>query len=225
MSDKKEKSSLLNTFVDKIFIINLKERKDKYEKITKQLKELNITNYERFEAIKPTQWQILHNPYLQALYKNNCFGIGVIGCKLSHAKAIELAKERKYKSILILEDDARFLKDFEENLKSAIGQLELIKEWDMLYLGANHKKKGIVQTKNLKRVFNAYTTSSYIIKDTLYDEVLNNAIKEQCEIDTFYVNFIQKKYKVLGVHPNFIDQYPSKSDISGNMTDYEFGEC
>jgi len=218
--------SILNKKVDKIFVINLKERKDKYERIKLHMKQQKITNYERFNAIKPNLTDIYENKNLLALYRKSCFGIGVIGCKLSHLAVINLAKKRGYKSILILEDDAFPLSNFSENIKKNFHELEETKtDWDMLYLGANHKSKGVTISPHIKRCFSAYTTSSYIVKSVLYDTILENANLSPVEIDNYYVNEIQKKYKVYSVSPNLITQYDSVSDISGNFTSYDFGEC
>ena len=216
--------SELNTMVDKIFIINLQNRKDKYKRIVKQLHHLNITNYERLDAIRPSDNMIRSNPFLSTLNNNSIYGRGVIGCKMSHIKAIRKSKERGYEKVLILEDDAEFHPDFPERIKQVNKQLQTL-QWDMLYLGANHESKGIPLTDNIKRCYQAFTTSSYIIKSNVYDLVLEKAIPYTKEIDVFYVDVVQSHKKVLGVFPNLITQFKSKSDISGNTAEYDFKNC
>ena len=39
--------------IDKIYIINLKERTDRWQHCLKQLNKYNITNFTRFDAVKP----------------------------------------------------------------------------------------------------------------------------------------------------------------------------
>jgi len=86
----------LNRLVDKIFIINLRNRGDKYSKMEEQLKKLGITNYERFDAIKPTLQMVKDEPLLVQLHNKtwNQAAMGVIGCKLSHIAVIKLDKEK-----------------------------------------------------------------------------------------------------------------------------------
>jgi glycosyl transferase family 25 len=84
--------------IDKIFYINLEKRKDRREEIEKELDTFGL-NYERFEAIETP-------------------GFGILGCGISHLSVLKLAKERKYKNILILEDDFTFIVSKEEFEKS-----------------------------------------------------------------------------------------------------------
>jgi len=219
--------SLLNTIVDRIFIINLAERTDKYAKMVSQMEKLGITNYERFDAIKPVIADVLTNPCLTMLLSKTWAGVamGVVGCKLSHIEVIKLAKKREYKSILVLEDDANFLSVFSENLETIQKEINTLSDWDMLYLGANHRFTGNPVTGHIKRVRHAYTTSSYIIRQKIYDDVINTAPRYIMEIDNFYVRYIQNNYMVFAVNPNLIEQAPDVSDISGNYSDIEFKNC
>ena len=75
--------------IDKIYIINLKERTDRWEHCLQQLNKYNITNYTRFDAVKPDLNKV--NPIQYS--KNNLklgtkYIIGALGCKLSHLKII-----------------------------------------------------------------------------------------------------------------------------------------
>jgi len=210
----------MDNFVDRIFIINIDSRKDKYQKIVSELEKYNINNYERFSAIVPTSYE---HPQVRALYNSSCYGRGVVGCKLSHIAVIQIAKDRGYKSILILEDDAMFNPSF-ATLSSLVMEQSMDINWKMLYLGANHDKPGVDVSTLLKRCYGAFTTSSYIIRSEIFDNVINS-INIPVEIDTFYVKHIQPNYICLGVSPNIMCQMPSHSDISNNVTDYYFKEC
>ena len=88
--------------IDKIYYINLEERKDRREHILGEIKkmEFELKKVKRLDAIKHKQ--------------------GGIGCGLSHIKVLEDAIENNYKNIIILEDDFKFLverEEFEEYLK------------------------------------------------------------------------------------------------------------
>lgn len=210
--------STLDQFVDKIFIINLRDRTDKYNLITNQLGKFGIKNYERFDAIRPTP-EIITSSNIASIFKS-----GIIGCKQSHIEVIKEAKKRNYRQILILEDDADLVENFIELFSHVVEEQKNI-PWQMLYLGANHRKQGvnIENCKYIKRCFDAFTTSSYIIRDSLYDTVISTANKNNLEIDTFYVEEIQKNHLCIACSPNIITQRPSWSDISGNFTNEKFG--
>lgn len=213
----------IDEFVDRIFVINILTRIDKYEKMVKQFEELGIKNYERFDAYVPTE-ESVHNDQCQSeLDKRLCFR-GAIGCKFSHFNAIKEAKKRGYNRILILEDDALFVQDFVDKFSRVSNEINFI-DWSILYIGANHKEKGKSVTKSVKRCSKAFTTSSYILSSKVYDQILREAPGKMMEIDTYYVECVQNLGNCYAVSPNLVTQFPSTSDISGNYTDYDFGEC
>jgi len=78
-------------FIDKIFYINLDKRKDRFEQINTELQKMNFPDekIERFRAVER----------------------GQVGCIQSHIGVLQLAKERHYRNILILEDDFQFIVD------------------------------------------------------------------------------------------------------------------
>lgn len=215
----------IEDLVDKIFIINLDSRVDKWDGIKNHLKNLNITNYERFSGIVPTMELIESDENKMRTYqylKNNRghnYAIGALGCLLSHISVIQIAKNRGYKKILILEDDARFFDDHQKIFDNAIKQLEG-KSYDMLYLSTYHKIPGKKISKNVLKMVRGYTTVSYIISDSLYDDVINMASKSRKEIDVFYSKKIHPNYNCLSVHPVIIYQNSGISDILGKKVNY-----
>jgi len=182
----------------KIVIINLKKRKEKKIKIKRMLKKNNVNNYDFFKAI---------------LDKNP-----VKGCFKSHIEIIKNAKKNKYKMIWIMEDDAQF----ERNINNFPKIPNNIK-WDMLFVGANVKeiiKRNYYEEWNQVRCL---TTHSYIIKDYMYDIILEeyNKLKEIIPIDVFYSDIIQKKFIALSHYPNLVKQMPCYSDIEKKDVDYK----
>jgi GR25 family glycosyltransferase involved in LPS biosynthesis len=55
----------MNSFIDKVYYINLDENEDRKERIEKQFENHNITNYERFSAIKPIFNPIYNSEYIE----------------------------------------------------------------------------------------------------------------------------------------------------------------
>ena len=99
--------------IDKIYIINLKERTDRWQNCLQQLNKYNITNFTRFDAIKPALNKINPIQYSKNNLKiNKKYIIGALGCKISHLNIIIHAKQNNYKQILILEDDFLLTNNF-----------------------------------------------------------------------------------------------------------------
>lgn len=219
-----------NIYFDKIFYINLDYRIDRKAHIENQFAEAQITNYERISAVKPEIDKLPKHYYnnLQSPRKNIIsYIIGSMGCKLSHYKAIKLAKEHKYKSVLIFEDDIVFNKFGEETFKKHESILEELRpqlsenDWDILYFAGNNLVEPEQLTKNLFRPVKTLSTYAYAIKDTLYDTMLDNMFSDGCEIDNYYINYIQKKYKCLYIRPTLINHAVSYSDVVHRVANYK----
>lgn len=108
--------SYIDAFFDKIFYINLKRDVERNNHMIDQFKEFGITNYERFEAIECNEipdkslWRNFNK-------QDEKYVKGSIGCRDSHLGIFRIAKERRYKKILILEDDIIMLQDPSEIMK------------------------------------------------------------------------------------------------------------
>ena len=93
--------------VDRIFIINLNERQDRYIETLRELKRFNVplSKVERFSAFK------------EAPTDNNQLN-GYIGCARSHLAILRLILERQYNNALILEDDVTFTENISLNIQN-----------------------------------------------------------------------------------------------------------
>lgn len=204
----------MNSYFDKIFIINLDHRKDRWEQCIQQLKKYNITNYERFSAIKPKLKDLPKKYYnkLECPSRLDSYKIGAMGCKLSHYEIIKISKQKNYKNILILEDDFEFQENF--NLKFNESILELKFDWHMLYLGGNNNQlpQKINNCKFIHKSIETATTHAYAISIKLYDVCLKMMLVSGNEIDVFYKK-LQKNFKIYCIYPSIIKQRESESDI------------
>lgn len=120
----------------KIYVINLKRRSDKKEKMLKQFKDLSINNFEFIEAVDGND--LTKNEFLQVIdYKkmeliSRKLTNAEIGCALSHKIVYEkIINGPEYRSI-ILEDDVILEKGF-VNIASINGNS--IANIDILFLG------------------------------------------------------------------------------------------
>jgi GR25 family glycosyltransferase involved in LPS biosynthesis len=208
--------------IDKIFIINLDYREDRRESAKKQVEQLiqgtNLT-YEFFITSKPLE---IPNDYLiepPAWFKHGNFDEyrrGSYGCMQSHLKVIELAKERGYTSIMILEDDIGF-----SNVNLTQVLKNVIIEVDMLYLSGrdlNGKTEKI--TEHLKLTHGTMTTGGYIVNEKAMNYILKHSKDYKKEIDLFYSEDVQQKLCCCGLHPYIGIQLQSYSDILNRVVKY-----
>ena len=180
-----------------IMCINLKKRVDKRKEMVKKCKRRNI-------PIKFYSAELNEDPKR--------------GCLESHLNVIKQAVEKGYKNILILEDDAKFLRPI-NNLPS------LPKDWQMLYLGGTvHKNFGEAENAKGWWKVQCWTTHAYIInlqnKEFLTDIYKLDEYKQ--EVDRYYLEFIHLKYNAYMIDPMIVIQEEGYSDIEGQKVNYDF---
>lgn len=135
--------------IDKIYYINLNKREDRRRHIEEELTK-NHLSFERFEAIE-------HQ-------------VGALGCSKSHLEVLKLAKQNKFKNVLIFEDDFTFKEDLQENLQKFF---ELGIDYDVLMLSYN-LVNGVYISNFIGKVRYAKTTSGYLVNEKYYDTLIRN---------------------------------------------------
>lgn len=128
-----------------IYVINLPERQDRRERITRELKRVGW--YDR--AI-----------FLEAVKNSN----GALGCGQSHVKALRMGIASGHEHVLIMEDDFVFDDDVnEDTLRQRLREVwNSFSTFRILLLAGNYKK-GKVLTHGVHEVHYALTTSAYFV--------------------------------------------------------------
>jgi len=192
--------------------INLASRSDRLEHVQKELKKMNI-EAERINAIKMAE--------------------GAIGCTLSHIRCLELAKERQYPHVFIVEDDITFLQPdlLSENIKKFEENVEL-QRWDVLIIGGNNCPPYTKVNDYCIRVGNNQTTTGYIVKSHYYDTLIQN-FKESAQMlmrnphnkREFALDMYWKRLQQTGIWymivPPTVTQYQDYSDIEKRVVNYD----
>lgn len=181
----------INDYFDKVVVINLDKRVDRLEKITKQLDDLGIT-FERFSAIDGTG----KNPMLAN--------------RDSH---LQVWRENLGKKILVLEDDAYFVDDFQERFDQVIQTLP--ENWDVFYLGALLDKmtgKVIKVNNDWYRQIVSTGTQAY----SVHPDIMQYCI-DRLEIYDGYIDvglrILAEDMNAYITQPNLVTQYPGYSDL------------
>ncbi len=207
----------LNPIVwDKIFVINLARRSDRKKQMENFFLSANIpvSNYEFITAFDgmddtiKTQYElnIKSNP------SNVIITSGHFACLLSHLKAINLAKTRGYKNIMILEDDVSTI---ETNLISKLNGI-YVPNYDMLYLGGIMSKKKCFTTNwaysGGTNIMGAY---GYILSSKIFDKILNELSNLDEYIDFYYLKNIQRQPNTIILNDII------KTDLTTSDTSYK----
>jgi GR25 family glycosyltransferase involved in LPS biosynthesis len=120
--------------IDDVYVINLDRRKDRMEKLFKNMPSL-VNRVERISAVEGKRLTL--TPELARLFKPHDFmwKKAIMGCALSHLSLwYRLANEKpEISNYLILEDDVKLQPQWEERWKEA--QPHIPEDYDILYLG------------------------------------------------------------------------------------------
>jgi GR25 family glycosyltransferase involved in LPS biosynthesis len=229
---------MLNNLFEKIYLINLDKRKDRYENFLKIAEKYNFS-FERINAfdgpllIKENftygnkKISFIKNEFYKHI-PGNFFGIenyhdryfkGQVGCLISHLETLKLAQKNNYSSILILEDDVAFSEDFEEKLENLSKNFP--KDWDMFYLSGSLVKEGN-KFNYYSELINTHTTHSYAVNSSAYKVLIklletNIFIKP---VDSCYVS-IQESIKSFIAMPFLAYQEGGYSDIHNSQASYD----
>jgi GR25 family glycosyltransferase involved in LPS biosynthesis len=186
-------------FFQNTFVINLKNRTDRYLHIKKQCEKVNIIPI-FVEAEQPKQ-----NPYTRPENYANY---------LSQMQAVRYARDNKLKNIVILEDDCIFSKDFTLQIDKCL--VELKEDWNILYLGAYIQCLPEKVSENISKVANTFCTHAYCINSNFYNIILNQRPEK---LDILYTR-LQKQYNFYCCTPIIAWQIPGYSDIMKQPEDY-----
>jgi glycosyl transferase family 25 len=144
----------MSNLIDKVIYINLDKDVEKRNLIENQLKYFNL-NFERFPGVNVPE-------------------AGFIGCARAHLEVLKLARERKYKNVLIVEDDLVFIvskAEFENSISKLFND---VPDFDVCMLSYN-LQKGEIDKEHpfLLKNIEAQTASAYLVNETVYDELIN----------------------------------------------------
>lgn len=178
-----------------ILVINLKDRTDRWKQISEQLDGLGLS-YERVDAVKMEP--------------------GWKGCALSFRKCYEIAKERNYPWVVILEDDCVFQKKGKERFEQLLPLLwQRRAEWD-IFNGGSFYMTGVCKLQRQPPLFRVKGWSAHFILAHYgsYGKLIKD-IKENYRVDKYY----KSKVKAWCTYPHIAIQRKGYSDLDKRMKD------
>ena len=195
------------------FYINLQERSDRKLHLEAQLALMGLANngIERFNAIK------LAN--------------GAIGCSMSHLKCLELAKERSWDHVLILEDDIKFLNPALFKVQCSAFLRNKADKWDVVLFAGNNMPPYTPIDATCIKVQQCQTATGYLVQKHYYDTLIHNfrtglqeLIKQplkhvQFALDRYWFK-LQRRDKWFLIMPLTVVQRGDYSNIEKRQVDY-----
>ncbi len=188
--------SPLNAYFDRIYVINLDRRPDRWSECVVQFAMFGI------EAI--------HVPATDGLVDESGRYNGNLNCTTSHRRVLDRIIEEGVSRALVLEDDFEITTGtFNEQFAALIPELPV---WSMLYLGGHYAEPPINRhSPHVIRCGRMLTTSSYGITLEMA-KIMAPSIHGVGPIDTLYGAF-HREYPCFITDPRLMIQRPSYSDL------------
>ena len=196
--------------IKNIFYINLESRPDRRAHIEAQLPLIGLTTFQRFNAVQTPN--------------------GLIGCCLSHIQCLELAKQRGYDHVLIVEDDMLFIDPalFKKQINAFLSRQH---KWDVVLFAGNNVPPYERVDDTCVAVTRCQTTTGYLIGGHYFDTLLANfreglgkLLREperhiDYGLDKYWFRLQQKDNWFL-ITPLTVVQRDDYSDIQKRKTNY-----
>ncbi|XP_038614151.1 procollagen galactosyltransferase 2 [Tachyglossus aculeatus] len=161
---------------DEIFMINLKRRKDRRDRMLRTLYEQEI----EVKIVEAVDGKALNTSQLKALnidmlpgyrdpYSSRPLTRGEIGCFLSHYSIWKEVIDRDLEKTLVIEDDVRFEHQFKKKLIKLMDDIDRVQlDWELIYIGrkrmqVQEPEKAVPNVVNLVEADYSYWTLGYVI--------------------------------------------------------------
>ena len=190
----------LKKHFDKVYVVNLDSRPDKWDAFKDRAKKAGVVGFDRFRAVdghlcNPPAWYNHHGSDMN----------GAWGCLMSHFMIAYDAMQSGVDTYLVLEDDACFSSDFKERLPDVLAETNKLKDgWDMLYLGGQHLYKETrspdkIEGTDLLKCVNVNRTHAFAVHSRFMLKFSQHIMHAPDYIDhRYYHNFLRHVDHQLG---------------------------
>ncbi len=229
--------------IDGILVINMDTSPERYASFLRNAEgKLPLDKIERLSAVAGRELSDYGKApwFTEKTGDRARFWGGTAGCALSHRCAIEYARDKGWRNVLILEDDAAYdaVPGAELLLQRALQELSGAY---MLYLGFNRptpygRKQMAAADCALWQVEGVLATHAYLLPESMYSPLLAilpteanvwEWLSRYRAIDVFYRDFVSSLCgaKIYAILPVLFCQSDEKSDISGEAASGESYTC
>ena len=248
--EEEKNANLINSYFDKIYLLNLKHRSDKRLKSIYQLQQMGInawivdgingfeepfiSDYEKYKAI-PLGEKDAHK--LELKYQRKMISSpGGWGVLLSKKQIFQHALENNYDRILVLQDDLFFIEKFHQKFEEFIRIID--DDWKIIALGATQHIWNVPTSlfypdpairefdPGQKFYYPLNTDGAFALAydRSVFQLIIDEIDKMNCSFDSGAVRTIYRNFqkKCFVCQPNLIIADVSTSDIRGGRDQEEF---
>lgn len=198
-------------FVDGCYYINLPHRVDKNDAILKHFGDVSVSQcFKRSDGVLPASLGFTAKD--DGKFEHIQYSIAAAQ---AHVNVVKHAKKNNFKSIMVLEDDARFYMEdgysAVETVYKALQQLSKISDWEVLYLGGDLGEPALnLIDDNLLKVSNVASSHAYVLNCNTFNHIINTE-KSITHFDSYICLQFTKKYMCypLGIYQQLLN----KTDI------------
>jgi len=209
---------MLHKYFEKTFLINLDSRKDRLEKSMEVCKSVGL-EFERYPAIVGSELQDYYE--YEKYYSDRIrWNTGAAGLAQTTYNIVKEAMEKKYSSILIMEDDVEFRPELKLFVETAMEHIP--EDWEMFYFGATHHEPYELIGPFLAKLRNANACHCYAIHSRAFERVLKILSPVGLPIDYAFRLMMHPRGKSYCTVPNVAYQFSGYSDIEGGFLDTTF---
>lgn len=211
-------------FFDKIYYLNPDINSDRKIELEKEFSKYSISA-ERLSgyALSMEESEVItRNGGIQCdrLPERLPYLAAVRSVTLSHLNAVFLAKYKKFKNVLIFEDDITFSDNILEDLHNCLEDLKN-RDWDIFFLGCNPVEKFYQVTDHISRCGGLYMSHAYLVNHTFYDKLLNFDFSRSWVFDQHVFGLAKDpRYNCFMSNKNLVSQKPGFSGAEGGYVDY-----
>mgnify|MGYP001190722314 FL=1 len=201
-------------FFQHIYCISLPQSSDRKTTISKHFENLKIKDRVEFIYVDAPAGNFQNTNFKKA---------GVLGCSLSHMRAVYDAVDNQYDNCLIIEDDTFFSKDYHSRMIAGLS--ELPKDWDILYFGGSPHEKLIPISSQLSTSGIMLGTIAYGLNSKYYNKILNSYFSDigkkfpACCADNILKN-LNKQNKSYTFDPYMCETHEGISLVENRHTSY-----
>lgn len=207
---------MFHKLVDKVYVINLERSKERRKGIAAELHRLGC-KFEFYKAIDGRKENVkFHKNEIMA--NEEGWNQGSAGLVYTTINLIKEAKEKGYKSILIMEDDLVFYPNAYKNVTECLKRLPSY--WKLFHFAIQHIKPPTVFGRFAFRINAGWSCQAYIIKEELYDEYLEYLELVDRPIDSVTSEFLHPQGFAYAPTSKIIKTVPNVSTIRGQFINY-----
>ncbi len=222
--------------LDGVAVINLDERKDRWDRLEAEAARVGIPKLKRISAVNGKDLAGYgKQPWFRGR-KRDAQWAARVGCTLSHRSVMDFARQEDWKTFLVLEDDVdlKSLREFNlEEMSEVLFTRQ--KDWDICYLGFSKtigKSLSLcdVGSRKLCQIFGCYTTHAYLVRAPARDWIFEQLPCESSVwkwharhriIDRWYSQQLSRHHRVYALAPSLITQHSNFSDILQREVNYD----